>query len=144
MLFGRKKKIIVGVLSFLCVLLFSVSTYAIDAEKLRASIYISSTSVEIIPQGNGILLLENKLAATRKVDKLGMVSLQVQTRPSGYWQTQDTIVTDDYRYNTSVYTYDCYYLATPGTEYRTYVTFYVENDGGSETRVVTSTPEYAR
>jgi len=70
MLFGRKKKIIVGVLSFLCVLLFSVSTYAIDAEKLRASIYISSTSVEIIPQGNGILLLENKLAATRKVDKL--------------------------------------------------------------------------
>lgn len=147
MLFVNKKKIITMLLvSMLCVFTFSFAVYADenDIDPSRASEYIRSTSVNVIPQGDGVLLLENKLGATRIVDKLGIISLEVQTKINGYWQTIDTLVTDDYRYDAATYIYDTYYYgATPGKEYRSYVEFYVEDDGGSETRIVVSSPKTA-
>ena len=141
-----KKKMIVMVLAgILCILASPLAVYASedDAQPSRASEYIRSTSVEIVPQGNGTLLLKNKLGATTIVDKLGIITLEIQKKVGGYWQSIDTLVTDDYDYNTGTYIYDCYYYGTPGTEYRSYVEFYVKNDGGSETKIVTSTPKVA-
>ena len=106
----------------------------------RASLYIRSTSVTAQAIGNGTLLLENKLGATRIVDQLGVKTIEVQTLRNGYWQSIYTIVRDDYLYNTGTYVYDCYYYGTPGTQYRSYVEFYVADDGGSETKIVTSNP----
>ncbi len=146
MLLAAKKKMVIMLLAgMLCMLVSPLAVYASedDAQSPRASEYIRSTSVEIIPQGNGTLLVKNKLGATTIVDKLGIISLEIQKKVGGYWQSIDTLVTDDYDYNTGTYIYDCYYYGTPGTEYRSYVEFYVENDGGSETKIVTSTPKVA-
>lgn len=146
MLFATKMKMVLGLLvGMLCMLFSPLAVYAStdDAQSPPASEYIRSTSVNITPQGSGRLLVENKLGATRVVDKLGIISLEIQKKIGGYWQSVDTLVTDDYTYNTGTYIYDCYYYGTPGTEYRSYVEFYVEDDGGSETKIVTSTPKTA-
>lgn len=141
-----KKKIIFMVLAgMLWMLVSPLAVYAgaEDAQSTRASEYIRSTSVSITPQGNGKLLVKNKLGATTIVDKLGIITLEIQKKIGGYWQSIDTLVTNNYDYNTGTYIYDCYYYGTPGTEYRSYVEFYVANDGGSETKIVTSTPKVA-
>jgi hypothetical protein len=146
MLLAAKKKMVIMLLTgMLCMLFSPLAVYASedDAQSPRASEYIRSTSVNITPQGNGKLLVENKLGATTIVDKLGIISLEIQKKVGGYWQTIYTIVENDYLYNTGTYVYDCYYYGTPGTEYRSYVEFYVENDGGSETKIVASTPKVA-
>lgn len=146
MLLDAKKKMVIMLLAgMLCMLISPLAVYASedDAQSPRASEYIRSTSVEIIPQGNGTLLVKNKLGATTIVDKLGIKSLEIQTIRNGYWQSIYTIVKNDYLYNTGTYIYDCYYSGTPGTNYRSYVEFYVENNGGSETKIVTSTPKVA-
>lgn len=67
-------------ISLLFICAFSLTVYAEDTDhSIQASEYIRSTSVVIIPQGNnGLLLLENKLGATRIVDKLGIKVIEVQ------------------------------------------------------------------
>ncbi len=109
----------------------------------QASEFIRSTSVKIIPKGDGKILLENKLGATRVADKLGIISLKVQIKERGYWRSIYTVVTDDYFYNAHTYIYDTHYNGTPGTQYRTYVKFYVDIDEGSETKIVFSSPKIA-
>lgn len=86
-----KKKMIVMVLAgMLCMLFSPLAVYASedDAQSPRASEYIRSTSVEIVPQGNGTLLLKNKLGATTIVDKLGIITLEIQKKVGGYWQSK--------------------------------------------------------
>ncbi len=109
----------------------------------QASEYIRSATAGITPQGNGKLLVQNQLGATRTVDKLGIKTLKIQTLRNGSWQTIDTPVSGNYSYNTGTYIYNFYYYGTPGTQYRSYVEFYVENNGGSETKIVTSSPKVA-
>jgi hypothetical protein len=74
----------------------------------------------------------------------GLYPCRFKPKRNGYWRSVYTLVTDDYRYNTGTYIYDTYYYGTAGTEYRSYVEFYVENDGGSETRIVVSSPVIAK
>ena len=145
MLFIKKKKIITLLYACILSMVFSqLAAYArTDEIQPRASEYIRSTSVTMTPMGDGVLLLQNKLGATGVVDKLGIISLEVQTKTHGYWDSIYTIVTDDYLYDTGTYIYDCYYDGTAGTEYRSYVEFYVEKDGGSEIKIVTSSPQTA-
>lgn len=138
-----KKKVII--LLFVCMFYLLISPLTSYGEQSpQASEYIRSTSAVIIPGDAGKLLLQNKLGATRIVDKLGIISLEIQTKVNGYWRSIDTLVTGDYDYNTGTYIYDCYYYVTPGIEYRSYVEFYVGNDGGSETKIVTSEPVLAK
>ncbi len=140
-----KKINIMLVISMLVIFAFPFAAYADEDNSIQASKYIRSTSAVITPQGNnGILILENKLGATRIVDKLGIKTLEVQTMVNGYWRSIHTVVKNDYLYNTGTYNWNSYYYGTPGTQYRTYVEYYVENDGGSETRIVTSTPKIAK
>jgi hypothetical protein len=89
-------------------------------------------------------LVENKLGATRIVDKLGIISLEIQTKRNGYWQSIAILARDVYSYDTGTFVYDTLYYGTAGTEYRSYVEFYVENDGGSETKIVVSSPVTAK
>ncbi|MGB8450844.1 MAG: hypothetical protein WCD89_00790 [Anaerocolumna sp.] len=137
------KKIIVLLLSFVMLLftLFPPGAYAAADKVLspQSSIYIRSTSVNMFPEKDGTVLLENKLGAARIVDKLGIITLEVQAMKNGYWQSIDVLVTDNYLYDTGTYIYDTYYYGTPGTKYRTYAEFYVGNDGGYEIKAVTST-----
>lgn len=58
----------------------------------QASKYIRSTSVNIFPEGDGVILLENKLGATRIVDKLGIITLEIQVMKDGYWRTERVLV----------------------------------------------------
>lgn len=146
MLLTVKKKMAIMLLAGIFCLLFSPLTVSASADEInspQASEYIRSTSVSITPKGNGKLLVENELGATRIVDKLGIISLEIQKKVGGYWKSVDILVTRDYDYNTGTYVYDCYYYGTKGTEYRSYVEFYVENDGGSETKIVTSAAKVA-
>ncbi len=140
------KRTIVMLLSvILCFPFYPMAAYAAADNVLspQASKYIRSTSVNMFPEGDNALLMENKLGATRIVDKLGIITLEVQAMKNGYWQSVDVLVTDDYLYDTGTYIYDTYYYGTPGTKYRTYVEFYVENDGGYEIKAVASTPKTA-
>ncbi len=139
---GKKRIIMVLFTVMLCMLASPLASLASanNVESPKASLYIRSTSVTARAMGNGTLLLENKLGATRIVNQLGVKTIEVQTLKNGYWQSVYTIVRNDYLYNTGTYVYDCYYYGTPGTKYRSYVEFYVANDGGSETKIVTSNP----
>ncbi|MDO0823912.1 hypothetical protein [Desulfosporosinus nitroreducens] len=141
-----KNFIVVCFTVILCMLASPLTSYA-DAGSVQtpqASLYIRSTSATIQPQGNGKLYLENILGATRIVDQLGVKTIEIQTLRNGYWQSTDTIVKNDYLYNTGTYVYACYYNGTPRTQYRSYVEFYVANAGGSETKIVTSQPVTAK
>ncbi|WMJ85571.1 hypothetical protein [Anaerocolumna sp. MB42-C2] len=140
-----KKTIIMLLSVILCFTCFPMDIYAATDDILspQASKYIRSTSVNIFPESDGKLLLENKIGATRIVDKLGIITLEIQAKKNGYWQSVDVLVTDDYLYDTGTYIYDTYYYGTTGTQYRIYVEFYVENDGGYEIKAVTSTPKTA-
>lgn len=139
---NKKRFITMLIVCMFCMLFSPFAAYAeaVDVQSPQASEYIRSTSAVIIPGEDGELLLQNKLGATRIVDKLGIISLEIQTKVNGYWRSIDTLVTDDYLYDTGTYIFDCYYDVTPGIEYRSYVEFYVENNGGSETKIVTSDP----
>ena len=141
----KKKMILIVLAGMLCMLVSPPAVYAgaDDAKSPQASEYIRSTSVEIVPQGSGKLLVKNKLGATTIVDKLGIKTLKIQILKNGSWQTIDTLVKNDYLYNTGTYVYDCYYYGTSGTQYLSYVEFYVEDDGGSETKIVASSPKVA-
>lgn len=137
----KSKKHVIALFAITLIMAFpSITAYASSDEiaSPQASEYIRSTSVNIFPEGDGKLLLENKVGATRIVDKIGIITLEIQTKRNGYWQAIETLVTDDYLYDTGTYIYDLFYYGTAGTEYRSYVEFYVENDGGSEIKVVTS------
>jgi hypothetical protein len=138
------KKISVLLFTFIiCTSAFSFTAYALESGTIypQASEYIRSTNVTLKVEGSdGKLLLENKIGATRTVDKLGIKTLEIQTKVNGYWRKYETLVKDSYRYDANTFIYDLYYYGTPGTEYRTYVEFYVEYDGGSETKIVTSLP----
>lgn len=140
-----KKKIITALALFtvmMSMLALPLVSYAVtDANQVpQASLYIRSTSATVEPEGNGKIYLYNALGATRIVDQLGVKTIEVQAFTNGYWRSVYTIVEDDYLYNTGTYVYSCYYYGTPGTQYRSYVEFYVANDGGSETKIVTSNP----
>ncbi|CDX02751.1 hypothetical protein DesLBE_4829 [Desulfitobacterium sp. LBE] len=136
------KKLIVVFLSVILCTMAPFTSYAAgnNAHTPQASLYIRSTSAIVQAQGNGKLYLENILGATRIVDQLGVKTIEVQTLRNGYWQSIHTIAKDDYLYNTGTYAYACYYNGTPGTQYRSYVEFYVANAGGEETKIVTSQP----
>lgn len=77
------------------------------------------------------------LGATRIVDKLGIKTLEIQKKVNGYWQAAYTLK-NQYQYNTGTFVLDLLYYGTPGAEYRSYVEFYVEDDGGSETKLIVS------
>ena len=141
----KKNMLLIVWAAMLYVLAFPLTGYAGTdyAHFPQASEYIRSAKVEIIPQGNGTLLVKNQLGATRTVDKLGIKTLKMQTFKNGSWQSLATPISGDYAYNTNTYVYNFYYYGTPGTQYRSYVEFYVENNGGSETKVVTSSPAVA-
>lgn len=137
------KKTAVSIL--ICVLLISAvsfTAYANEREPM-ASEYIRSTSVELISIGNGQLIAENMLGATRIVDKLGIKTLEIQKKVNGYWQAAYTLK-NQYQYNTGTFVLDLLYYGTPGAEYRSYVEFYVEDDGGSETKLIVSSPVVAQ
>lgn len=123
--------------------LFPKGIYAAGPLSSQASSYIRSTSVNMFPKGNGMILLENKLGATRIAGKLGLVTLEVQAMKNGYWQSIDVLASDDYLYHTGTYIYDTCYYGTPGIKYRTYAEFYVESDGGHEVKAVTATEKRA-
>ncbi len=143
---NKKKIIAILFVCMFCMLFSPIASYAEaeDVQSPQASEYIRSTSAVIVSNGGGELLLKNKLGATRIVDKLGIKTLEIQKKVNGYWRSIDTLATDDYLYGTGTYVFDCYYYVTPGVEYRSYVEFYVENDGGSETKIVTSEPVVAQ
>lgn len=140
----KNKKISILFLAMItCIAAFSFTAHAYEDGIVypQASEYIRSTSVSLEAEGSdGKLLSENKVGATRIVDKLGIKTLEVQTKVNGYWRKYETLIKDSYKYDAATFIYDFYYYGTPGTEYRTYVEFYVEDDGGSETKIVTSLP----
>lgn len=147
MLIIKKKKIsILLLIMAVCLTIFSLTAYAVESGIVQpqASEYIRSTSVVLKSEGsNGKLLSENKIGATGIVDRLGIKTLEIQTKVNGYWRKYETIINDYYKYDAATFIYDFYYYGNPGTEYRTYVEFYVEDDGGSETKIVTSSPKTA-
>ena len=81
MLQCTKKMIFIFLGAMLYVLIFPLTVHAGTENDVfpQASDYIRCTSVNITPQGNGRLLVENKLGATTIVDKLGIKTLEIQT-----------------------------------------------------------------
>lgn len=140
---SKKKKFILVFAAMLCILALPLALNA-DTISPQASRYISSTNVAIQAEGNGKLYLYSKVVGTGIMDQIGVKTMEIQTLKNGSWQTAYTIVEDDYRYNTGTYVYTCYYTVIPGNQYRSYVEFYVAHNGGSETKIVTSSAVTAK
>lgn len=140
---SKKKKFILVFAAMLCILALPLALNA-DTISPQASRYISSTNVAIQAEGNGKLYLYSKVVGTGIMDQIGVKTMEIQTLKNGSWQTAYTIVEDDYRYNTGTYVYACYYTVIPGNQYRSYVEFYVAHNGGSETKIVTSSAVTAK
>lgn len=140
---SKKKKFILVFAAMLCILALPLALNA-DTISPQASRYISSTNVAIQAEGNGKLYLYSKVVGTGIMDQIGVKTMEIQTLKNGSWQTAYTIVEDDYRYNVTTYAYACYYTVIPGNQYRSYVEFYVVGNGGSETKIVTSSAVTAK
>ncbi len=146
MLFIKRKAIFVVLITSLCLSGFMSNIFA-DDDKIvspQASEYIKYTNVSMTSNQGGECVLALKLNATRIVDVLGVRSVEIQRKVGSSWYSADTLLMDDYNYDSGSYVCDMYYYGTTGTQYRAYVEFYVENDGGSETKIVISSPITAR
>ena len=141
----KKRNSILIFLTLICILALPLAANASTVPITpMASLYISSTSVTLDSVGNGRVLLGNAIRGTGIMDQIGVKTIELQTLKNGSWQTAYTIVNNDYLYNSGSYYYDCYYTVTPGNQYRSYVEFYVADNGGSETKIVTSSPVIAQ
>ena len=113
MLIIKKKKIsILLLIMAVCLTIFSLTAYAVESGIVQpqASEYIRSTSVVLKSEGsNGKLLSENKIGATGIVDRLGIKTLEIQTKVNGYWRKYETIINDYYKYDAATFIYDFYY-----------------------------------
>lgn len=118
------------VLAFIC----SISVFASEA---RASLYISSYYMDVLPAGNGRLGVEFSMSGTRQMSALGAESIIVY-RADGF----DWIKVVEFNRNDSNmsgtnrihYGNTKYYQGIPDEEYKVTVTLFAENDSGYDSR----------
>lgn len=129
-------------------LVFSVMVPAANAVVLRASNYFASTAIIATPTGNGNLVFEIDVNATRTMQEVGAKKIIVYEQQSnGYYIAVKTFTRDD---TSSLITKnDAFayarvsYQGKAGVHYYALAAFYAKNSSGSETlyddsRVVTA------
>lgn len=136
MLKGKKVIAMMILISIIGIMGNSIIVFADEPITSSASDYIRSTSVNIVAESNEKLKIEAVLGATKTVEKLGFDYVKIQRYTDGNWKTIETLDSNVYIYNRSTVAYATTYYGIAGEQYRALVNFYVEDKGGSDSKLV--------
>lgn len=104
---------------------------------IRSSLYISSYGISLSAQSGGTMNLYYEVTGTAIMDKIGVSCVVVQEYRSGSWVTVITL-SEDYFYDEFNYMASGSFTGISGRYYRATAYYYAEDNGGSDTRVKTS------
>jgi hypothetical protein len=137
------KKRTLSIVATTLILAFALSISA-SASLLRASLYLSSYSAWATKYSNGSIAFSFDVIATDISDSVGATQVQIQRRSSSSasWSTVQTYTSAT---RASLLGSNCAshgdtinYTGTSGYQYRSVVTCYAANNGGSDSRTATS------
>lgn len=131
---------------FIFVLLSCLTANALaistDGNSPRASLYLSSYSVDLFAIGNGQMAVEMDVTATGLMSKVGVYSLYIEQKINGTWQEYDTVYgmyhSDFYEYNNFSYLGEYIFNGVSGRQYRVTMTALASNSTGGDTGIVMS------
>lgn len=129
-----KKFVRIFSLILIAVLILSIPAYATEE---RASLYISSYSMDVLPAGNGKLAVEFAIAGTRQMSAVGVESITIY-RINGSSRIEvaefNRNDTNMIATNSAFHAGTKYYQGIPGEEYKVTVTLFAENSSGYDSR----------
>lgn len=137
---------------FLFSILLSVPTMAAtpsDGIEPQASSFLTSYSVGIHPVGNGKVEVSFSVVGTDIMDRIGAAKIVVyESTNNSSWSPVKTYNYTTYSNltatNRSTYGSDVTYSGTSGRYYKAIVTIYAAKDGGSDSRLVTTSSVKAK
>ena len=133
------KKIISYILAVCMMLsLCGISSFAIDT---RASLYLDAYYVDATAIGNGKILFEFDVDATRTVDVVGATRILVQEKLSnGTWSDVKTYYSGSnpsmLDYDTSAHEGSVTYKGTVGKTYRAQIVIFAGDENGEDSRIL--------
>ena len=104
---------------------------------IMSSQYISSYSTVFSPGANGLIELSCSVIGTGIMSKLGVKTVKLQKYVSGTWTDAKTW-SDYYNYDDIHASFYIEYQGSVGSQYRAVITYYAENQNGSDSRTVTT------
>ncbi len=134
------KKKIISVIALLLVISVYIAPPANAA--VRASLYLTSYSTYIWPEGNGSMSIYFDVQGTGVMDEIGALSIRLQERPSGSstWKTVKSYSYVNYpnmlSYNNNYYGSSVSYSGHTGYSYRAYVTVWAGINGTGDSREI--------
>lgn len=138
-----------------CLMLITVTSIALAAEvtdegtvEPRASSYLSSYMAYIAPVGSGKVQIRFDVEGTGVMDKIGTTTIVLKESTNGTsFTTVKTFKVASYSSmlasNKVSYTSYVPYSGTAGRYYQAVVTVYAEKNGGSDSRVITTSTKKA-
>lgn len=121
----------------LCVLILSFCLLSVSAANTRASAYITSTYMDVIPTGEGELAVEFSILGTGRMSRIGAQAISFYRENGSSWTYLTSYYDDDEgmaETNTYSHGNTMYYQGVSGTRYKVIVTLFAENSSGSDSR----------
>lgn len=120
------------------------ATATADSPVLRSSDLLVKAVIGIDARSNHQIIIETNIIAKTTMDKIGILTLQIQKKVNGTWCEYQTLYSSDHpdfiSYNTIVYSYDYSFYGTQGDTYRAVITAVARKGDQMETRVYPSNP----
>ena len=120
------------------------ATATADSPVLQSSSLLVKGTVGIDTRSNHRIITGTNIVAKTTMDKLGVLTLQIQKNVNGTWSEYQTLYSSDHpeflSYDTSLYNGEYSFYGTQGDTYRTVTTIIARKGDQMETRVYTSNP----
>lgn len=134
------KKRLISLLLAVCTMVSLVTVAS-----ARASSYLNAYSAGISAEGNGEISVQISVNAVHTMDRVGVVSIQVQEKysASSSWHHYQTVLGSSdpdefYAYDTLLFLNRFYFDCTPGYYYRVIAVVYAGDETGADTGTITS------
>ncbi len=131
-----KKRLISLTCASICLLMMTISAFAIE---MRASEQIISYSMNAVAAGDTIEVTFS-VTGINTTSKLGCESIYIYEKSGTRWSLVENLTEDDFgmsRTNTYKHRNTIYCTGDADTEHRVVVTIFAENDAGRDTRTKT-------
>ncbi len=144
-----KKCVVACITMLLLIIPLRTTSTAADYEHdynpyiIMSSQYISSYSATITPGTNGLIELNCSVIGTGIMSTIGIRTIQLQKYVSGTWTNVKTW-NNYFNYNDIQASFYASYQGSVGSQYRAVITFFAENQNGSDSRVVTTSSVTAK
>ncbi len=113
-----------------------------DGPVMRSSDLLVKAIIGIDARSNHLIITETNIYAKTTMDKLGVLTLQIQKNVNGTWSEYQTLYSSDHpeflSYNTNIYSGDYSFYGSKGDTYRAVITAVARKGDQMETRVYNS------